>query len=353
MIARNFVKILIMAASVLALVAPSWSADYIGSDACFKCHPSQYNDFKVSGHPYKLQKADTAKFWPLPLPRGYSWDDISYVIGGAYKKSRYIDKKGYIITAAKDGSDLKTQYNIETGTWSYYHKGQKKPYKCGPCHMTAYSKKGHQDGLEGMIGTWKFPGVQCEECHGPGSDHAKSAGKKKMKVDASAAACGKCHVRGNPKKVPAKGGFIRHHEQYPELLAGAHKSLDCVTCHNPHKKYKFSIKRQCATCHASQASAFRGSIMEKVGVACIDCHMPRATKSATAKGKYEGDIRTHLFKINADAKASMFYSEKVKGKKKTFARGFVTSDFACLNCHKNRNRKWAEAKAKGIHSYSK
>jgi hypothetical protein len=337
--------ILFVIALLVGFSGLSMAAEYVGSDSCFKCHPQQYNDFRVSGHPYKLSRAEDAMKRPLPLPPGYSWDDISYVIGGAYKKSRYIDRKGYIITAAKDGSDLKTQYNLETGTWSYYHKGQKKPYTCGKCHTTGFKDEGHQDGLEGIKGTWAFPGVQCEACHGPGGDHVKSGEKSKITVDRSSALCGRCHVRGSKDKIPAKKGFIRHHEQYNELLASPHKSLNCVTCHNPHKNYKFSIKRECEKCHSSQAKAYKGSTMEQVGVQCIDCHMPKATKSAVKFGKYEGDIRTHLFKINVDPKAKMFYKEG----RKTFARGFVTLDFVCLNCHKNRDIGWAADKAKGFH----
>ena len=74
--------------------------------AVSKCHPDQFNDWKVSGHPYKIQKAEIAKTWMLPLPKGYSWDDISYVIGGAHKKSRYMDKKGYIITMTGPNKDV-------------------------------------------------------------------------------------------------------------------------------------------------------------------------------------------------------------------------------------------------------
>jgi len=28
----------------------AYAGGYVGSETCFKCHPSQYNDFIVSGH---------------------------------------------------------------------------------------------------------------------------------------------------------------------------------------------------------------------------------------------------------------------------------------------------------------
>ena len=105
-----------------------------------------------------------------------------------------------------------------------------------------------------------------------------------------------------------------------ELLASTHKTMDCVTCHNPHKRAAFAMKIKCEQCHRKAARDFAGSKMQRVGKSCVDCHMPRATKSAEAKGHFEGDVRTHLFTINLDPKASMFYKEG----KKEFARGFLT-----------------------------
>lgn len=327
-------------------------SNYIGSERCAACHEKQYNNFRVSGHPYKLTKADIAKHRALPLPKGYSWNDISYVIGGAHKKVRYINKQGFIITAAKDGSELKTQYNLEAGTWSFYHKGEKKPYNCGRCHTTGFNKKGHQDGLTGIKGTWAATGIQCEACHGPGSKHAKTGNIKHIKIDRSAAACGKCHQRGNIKTIPASKGFIRHHEQYNELLASPHRAMSCVSCHNPHKRAKFSIKTVCASCHKKQQLAYKGSSMQKVGVRCIDCHMPKATKSATAKSTFEGDVRSHVFKINTTGQ-SMFINKQVKGKTKSFANGFVTPEFACLACHRDKTKQWANEKAINVHKAGK
>jgi len=95
--------------------------------------------------------------------------------------------------------------------------------------------------------------------------------------------------------------------------------------------------------------------MEGVGVRCIDCHMHRATKSAVAKSKYEADIRTHLYRINAAANAEMFYIEKAKAKAKTstFAKNFFSLDFAYLNFHKNKNCKWAASQTEDIHTLDK
>jgi hypothetical protein len=336
------------AAAALLLIANSSGAatsKYVGSEKCFECHEQQFNDWQSSGHPWKLRKVEKARYSMLPLPPGYRWEDISYVIGGTNKKARFIDKQGFIITAAKDGSEAKTQYNMKDGSWSFYHKGEKKPYKCGPCHMTAYKKEGNQDGLPGMIGTWAEDGIGCEECHGPGADHIAKPAKDNIKVDNTALACGKCHQRGGLQPAAlAKKGFIRHHEQFNELTGGAHKDMSCMECHDPHKR-AILVKTTCGACHEEKAASYAMTLHGKSDISCKECHMPRATKSAIKTGSFAGDVRTHLFKINTDAGASMFE----KKDKKEYTKGYVTLDFACLNCHAGRDMNWAAKMAKTIH----
>jgi hypothetical protein len=328
---------------------PAEAASYVGSDQCFSCHQENYNFWQSSGHPYKLRKAEEVRSAMLPLPPGYRWADISYVIGGANWKARFIDQDGYIITTAKDGSEAKTQYNLEDGSWSFYHKGEKKPYKCGPCHMTAYNPKGNQDGLEGMIGTWAEDGIGCEECHGPGSDHIAEPSAANVMKDTSKEACGKCHQRGGiGPEPPAKGGFIRHHEQINELLAGVHKDLDCVECHDPHKRAVL-VEAKCSDCHDDIAEKYAKSLHGETEVECIECHMPKASKSAIAVASYTGDVRTHIFKINTDADGEMFETVVDGDKKSTFAKGAVTLEYVCLSCHASRDKKWASKNAKKIH----
>ncbi|NIN36717.1 MAG: hypothetical protein GTO60_17125, partial [Gammaproteobacteria bacterium] len=81
---------------------------------------------------------------PSP-PEGYTWNDVTYVIGGYNWKARFIGKDGYIITGEEGDKEFLGQYNFANpivGTeagWVKYHSGEKKAYNCGPCHTTGYS----------------------------------------------------------------------------------------------------------------------------------------------------------------------------------------------------------------------
>lgn len=323
---------------------------YVGPERCAACHEQIYNYFRDHGHPKKLRPAAEARQWGIPLPEGYTWGDISYVIGGATRKARFIDQQGYIITKTGPNRDKPgaNQYNLATGRWVNYEAGKQKPYDCGPCHMTAYSKEGHQDGRPGIVGTWAFPGITCEECHGPGGAHGAQPVKATIQVDRNDAACGKCHIRGARERIPAGGGFIQHHEQYNELIASPHAGkVGCVACHDPHKRAAISQKVGCDGCHSQQAADYRGSRHQRSDVKCIQCHMPAAGKSAESFGKYVGDIKTHIFKISLGPDDQMF----TPGGR--FATGKLTADFACLSCHAGRDKAWATANARGIHTRGK
>ena len=111
------------------------------SDDCAECHNDIYQQWKVSGHPYKLMKGDIAQNRPIPLPEDHTWDEISYVIGGYKWKSRYMDAEGYIITQGKGDAPGNTQYNMLTDEWVDYHADEPdgtKPYDCGQCHTTGW-----------------------------------------------------------------------------------------------------------------------------------------------------------------------------------------------------------------------
>ncbi|TEU15610.1 MAG: hypothetical protein E3J21_12790 [Anaerolineales bacterium] len=357
---QRTLKLLLMATAVLAvaLLLAAWGlagptdeataattvgAEYVGSDTCSQCHEEIYETFIKSGHAWKLNPVVNGKppkypFTEVPEPpEGYTWDDITYVIGGYNWKARFIDKDGYIITG--DDEKATTQYNFandivgkEAG-WVGYHAGEEKPYDCGPCHTTGYSPEGNQDDLPGLVGTWAEPGVKCERCHGPGSLHAENPYGVLMKVDRDSELCGECHLRGEPEAVNAKGGFIRHHEQYEELFQSKHIVLDCVKCHDPHvgvvqlrQADEQTTRTQCENCHFKNAK-YQDSKIHPTVADCIDCHMPRVTKSAWGDAeKFTGDIRTHLMAIDPD-QIGQFTEDGSE------ALSQVSLDFACRGCH--------------------
>jgi len=340
-------------------VSPA-SAAHIGSAECGTCHDALYASFQKTGHPYKLNEAEDAQqadYYPFSTvpspPAGVSWADVDKVIGGFRWKARFIGHDGFIIT----GSDV--QYNLVDGSWTAYHDGETKPYACGPCHMTDYKSVGNQEGKEGLVGTWEFNGVQCEECHGPGELHAANPYDIAMVVDRSTEQCGKCHIRGVESEIPASGGFIRHHEQWNEMFTTKHAALKCIDCHDVHVSLHpnnpdkdLAIKINCESCHLDETASFAVSDIEQHHAGspgaptCVSCHMARATKSALAAGPYEGDVRTHLWRINTSVDAEMFTPDG------SLANGYLTLEFTCLQCHTDDDKAWAAINAERVHAGS-
>ena len=74
--------------------------------------------------------------------------------------------------------------------------------KCIRCHVTGSPAMIKADGAKP-----RFPGVQCENCHGPGATHAQQAKAKAMVKGAIAKtpdedACTKCHSSESPHYKP-------------------------------------------------------------------------------------------------------------------------------------------------------
>lgn len=337
---------------------------FVGSEACSECHQELSEIFNQSGHPYKLTKVVDGQppdypFTEIPSPpEGYTWDDISYVIGGYNWKARFIDQEGFIITGDENAT---TQYNfynpdLDMGdNWVAYHAGEEKPYTCGSCHTTGFSPEGNQDGMPGLVGTWAEGGVQCEECHGPGSAHIRHPLSYGMDIDRDSSACGDCHFRGVVEEVDASGGFIRHHEQYEELFQSKHITIDCVVCHDPHTGViqlretdaPQTTRTECGDCHFKEEQNFN---LRFHSIECIECHMPRVTKSALGDPEiFTGDIRTHLMAIDPN-QIGQFTEDGSQ------ALSQLGLNFACRHCHSDegmaspKTDEVLKDAANGIHS---
>jgi hypothetical protein len=364
------------------------SAPYIGTTSCRQCHPD-VSDLqflhghanvltRVTGAPPEFPDVDPQPTVPNP-PQGFDWSDISYVIGGYTKKALFIDQDGFILGTGVNGAN--TQWNLpfpangtEAGFVPHDASGDVPTafdYSCFQCHTTGAQPQDEddpqfQDGRPGFAGSWQEPGVQCEECHGPGGNHFSTVnGEVQIDttgifVSAAADRCGECHTRGaNPAVIVAENGFINHNGQWPELLAsGAHASFTCTTCHDPHASVIYdrtnAIRNDCSACHADVSMASHDGAVYQNGaytetLSCESCHMPLATRSATSsvvdvildngdtttdQGRI-GDTRTHIFRISTDAAdASDFFNPDGSAvATDELGRAAVTVDFACLRCH--------------------
>ncbi|MAT98504.1 MAG: hypothetical protein CL608_15275 [Anaerolineaceae bacterium] len=317
---------------------------FIGSDACAECHQEISDAFAMSGHAYQLNAVVDGQPPQYPFsevsdpPAGYTWDDISYVIGGYNWKARFIDQDGYIITGADENAT--TQYNLDNEAldlgddWVGYHAGEANlPYDCGTCHTTGYSPIGNQDGRPGMVGTWAFGGVQCEECHGAGSQHAESPISVKLSINRDAESCNACHTRGFEGELDVADGFIQHHDGYDDLFQSKHLMLDCVVCHDPHtgvvqlrEAELPTVQASCEDCHFDQAQ-YEAGHNDIGGVDCIDCHMPRLIENAVANAEmYTGDLRTHVVSIDP-TQIEQFNEDG------TLTTTQLALNFACRSCH--------------------
>ncbi len=373
------------AAALLLLALPALgdgglnqNQDYTnGPNVCGACHEQALTDWLAHGHSGKLSMGFAfggfnnpnvgeygQKFHPrnggIPLPRHdedvYNWDNILGVIGATkHWKSRFIGLDGYILTTGG-----KNQYNWQVGAWVDYHADEvEKPFDCGSCHTTGYDPNGtaFQDGtasvfpIPGIVGDFSHINITCEACHGPGAAHVVSQSKDDIIVgdDITAASCGACHTRGDDDSVVlASGSFIKHHEQYPELLAGAHAIFNnafggCNGCHEGHigRSEGWTAVKSCETCHPTQAAEYADSSMQLNQVKCIDCHMGKATRSGMNIGVYEGDVWTHLFRINTDADFDMFNRDMDGNATSVFqgsGGGSLSLEYACFRCHADADK---------------
>jgi len=346
-------------------------ASYIGSAACSACHTSIAERHQLHGHSHILNKVEgNAPSYPdlatragvSNPPTGFEWSDIAYVIGGYIRKAAFVRGATGILTTGEGGAPA--QYNLafppngtDAGFADYEPATAPALYdfSCFQCHTTGPqpSSSLHQDNQPGILGTWVEDGVQCEACHGPGSNHVPDPHARDIYIGSSASNCGKCHSRdGEPSVIQATDGFVANYQQWSELKAsGGHADFSCVTCHDPHSGTNYdrtnAIRNECTACHTSQTMAIhdgftfvRGDYSEELS--CVSCHMPFATRSAASASAATvgevgrlGDTRTHIFRINTEPNDYnlFFASDGTAVAKDDQDRAAVTLDFACFRCH--------------------
>lgn len=310
----------------------SKESTYVGKDVCRKCHAENFRLHQQSGHASTFESTQTSniakKFVGTSFDAGPPYGSFTYAADNdglyALNRDQFGDDHFPLQYAIGSGHHAVTLFSlipdVEGGTVGIEHRvswyasddrlsvtpGQsdeapddeaeffgetirgKDMHGCVFCHTTTGKIVGQE--IVGLTAN-----VNCEKCHGPGSEHVRlaqlsdnppafSVGRHDFDAEAELQLCGRCHRL--PKDMTAKQmrdypntvvrfqpvGLLRS-----ECYLQSAGQLRCTTCHNPHMAAQATPTAQhvktCISCH-QQDSEIHVACPESPTEGCIECHMP-------------------------------------------------------------------------------
>ena len=178
--------------------------------------------------------------------------------------------------------------------------------------------------------------IGCERCHGPGGHHLKAlaagvddpaiARPRLADGPSVVALCSQCHSPRDPNLRLSPGGMESVRFQgttftWSRCYVESRNTVDCVTCHNPHRDVETATawyEARCLDCHsAARPATGRPDVRArrpgrpkpvtgspcpvKPDCGCIDCHMPRVEIPTAHTAFTDHFIRVHRDRAEADA----------------------------------------------------
>jgi len=363
--------------------AAASSSDYVGSQACQKCHADIYARWKktpmanVVLNPRERPEAIIPDLATNTVAR-FSKDQVAFVYGSIWKQ-RYFTKVGddyFPLSAQWDVIHKKwLPYFVKPGTdwWEPFYPPDNLRRPTGPtcdgCHSVGYDIKTKQ------VAEWN---VGCERCHGPGSEHVAHASRDNIlnpaKMDYVGAndTCVQCHSQGRPLTSPIEGKYydwpvgyrvglkLADFWQFEEHKLGettfthfadgtAHKNrmqgndfvqsvmyrrgVTCFSCHDVHGTENYAQLRKppeklCLDCHGPMSlnGPHTATLEEHThhkagspGSQCVACHMPKIETTIA-----DVFVRAHTFEVITPAATDRY---KIPN--------------PCTQCHTDKSTAWA------------
>jgi hypothetical protein len=179
---------------------------------------------------------------------------------------------------------------------------------CNPCHTVQDTIPGNSGFNDAPI--VKFENVQCEDCHGPASDHLATLSPEDIIISYDVMVCGICH-NGTHHPYLAEweaslhGHALENHGASVASCQGCHEGvagavrlsgdlgtfygsgsiarpdttlqpINCITCHNPHSDENPGQVRTVADVHLVEANGANPIVTDGgVGKLCMQCHHAR------------------------------------------------------------------------------
>jgi tetratricopeptide (TPR) repeat protein len=321
---------------------------YVGPQACRECHAARVEGFEKTRHYRACWPAERGPMPASAFPAGYTPyapPGVRIEVaqrGGEYTQtvsrggSRFADRIDLVYGSAGGADEVYFTWKGDrlfelplgwlhpTGEWGEQRFDPNHPTdftrttttRCVECHNTWLA---HVPGTANEFQrSGAVFGVTCENCHGPGRDHAAhhrasparggdghaTVHPGRLPRERLTDVCGQCHsnamrAKGRPfafrpgdkvddhfytlaatgrenDHVAGQAGYLRQSKCYTKS-----ETLTCVTCHDPHKASEpAAVRGACATCHSPAHCREQPKLPEAVRADCVGCHMPRYTRVA-------------------------------------------------------------------------
>jgi hypothetical protein len=307
----------------LLVAAPlcGFTADFVGSQACARCHADIFRSFMRTPMAQSSGRAGTSavkerfdspefldsrgafsyrageeggKYYFDFVQRGSSQPvqgrrNLEYFVGsGAAAHSYLLSVDGFLYEAPVAFYSNSASWKAAPGYASYDYAYLNRPILpgCLGCHASGIHQiRGTQNGYESP--PFREGGVACERCHGPGSEHI-TAGKPMINPAKLAAVqrdsiCGQCHLSGEIRV--AKAGkddlafvpgerladsltvFVRGGSAAPMRVTSHVENLAESAC-----KRASGEKLWCGTCHDPHSVPAAAEKATYYRAKCLTCH---------------------------------------------------------------------------------
>lgn len=341
------------------------SVHYVGKETCISCHSDVWETYQHTGMGSSYGPADTNKsvlknrsevFYDEASDFYYQniWKEnelyikefrlhgkdtihqlikkIDDVVGsGHHTNSHIYHQNGYYYQAPFTFYVQDGEADIPPGFENGFNSRFSRPIglECMSCHNSLPEfVKGSENKFKAVP-----EGINCERCHGPGSQHVadKKSGKivdiakeidysivnpAKLSMDLQFDICQRCHLQGNTilkegksfydfkpgmKLSDVMSVFLPRYDNNDEFIMASHADrlqmsqcfiaskdlvsddpirptkfqMTCITCHHPHEsvqtKSKDFFDQKCMSCHQEQKC--KANEVDN----CVSCHMPKSS----------------------------------------------------------------------------
>ena len=299
--------------------------NFVGDDACKKCHETEYKDWEGSHHDKAMQLANrksiladfkgekfisqgvTSKFFSkgeeffvnTEGPDGKNHDYKIIYTFGITPLQQYIvqfpDGRYQCLRTAWDTEknkwfDLYPDFKVVHSEWLHWSRGGLNwNTMCSDCHSTNV-RKNYDPETKGYDTKYALINVSCEACHGPGKQHVEEANRLGTAYKASGAMqmtlntkpkelvdqCARCHMRREQisEFFNFEGTMLDHY--FPQLITDRLYFIDGQILDEDYvygsfvqsKMYQNNVT--CSNCHNphSLELKFQGNAL------CAQCHIP-------------------------------------------------------------------------------